>query len=88
MSKELIERLRADAEYTDDIGLSAEAADRIEDIEAQVKMLREALIQERDLRVFGQSPECGKTHFESIRDMRCAVYSNTDEALAATEQKP
>ena len=33
MSKELIERLRADAESTDDIGLCADAADRIEELE-------------------------------------------------------
>lgn len=35
MSKELIERLRADAESTDDIGLCADAADRIEQLEAE-----------------------------------------------------
>lgn len=33
MSKELIERLRADAESTDDIGLCADAAERIEELE-------------------------------------------------------
>lgn len=33
MSKELAERLRADAESTDDIGLCADAADRIEELE-------------------------------------------------------
>ena len=36
MSKELIERLRADAESTDDIGLCADAADRIEELERKV----------------------------------------------------
>ena len=35
MSKELIERLRADAESTDDIGLCADAADRIEQLESE-----------------------------------------------------
>lgn len=35
MSKELIERLRADAESTDDIGLCAEAADRIEELKRE-----------------------------------------------------
>ena len=35
MSKELIERLRADAESTDDIGLCADAADRIEELERE-----------------------------------------------------
>lgn len=35
MSKELIERLRADAESTDDIGLCADAADRIEHLESE-----------------------------------------------------
>ncbi len=35
MSKELIERLRADAEPTDDIGLCADAADRIEQLESE-----------------------------------------------------
>lgn len=34
MSKELIERLRADAESTDDIGLRADAAERIEELES------------------------------------------------------
>ena len=34
MSKELIERLRADAESTDDIGLCADAAERIEQLES------------------------------------------------------
>lgn len=36
MSKELIERLRADAESTDDIGLCADAAERIEELERKV----------------------------------------------------
>jgi len=36
MSKELIERLRADAESTDDIGLCADAAERIEQLERKV----------------------------------------------------
>ena len=44
--------------------------------------LRDALIAERDLRVFGQSEECGQTHWESIRDMRREVYERTDAALA------
>jgi len=35
MSKELIERLRADAESTDDIGLCADAAERIEELERE-----------------------------------------------------
>ena len=35
MSKELIERLRADAESTDAIGLCADAADRIEELERE-----------------------------------------------------
>lgn len=39
MSKELIERLRADAESTDDIGLCADAADRIEELEQENKRL-------------------------------------------------
>ena len=39
MSKELIERLRADAESTDDIGLCADAADRIEELERENKRL-------------------------------------------------
>ena len=50
----------------------------------QVTLLRDTLTKERDLRVFGQSVECGKTHWESIRDMRRDVYKGTEEALAAT----
>ena len=45
MSKELIERLRADAESTDDIGLRADAADRIEELERFIKE-QDALLQE------------------------------------------
>ena len=37
MSKELIELLRADAESTDDIGLCADAADRIEELERRLE---------------------------------------------------
>jgi hypothetical protein len=53
--------------------------------EKQVVMLRAALEAERNLRIFGQSPECGQTHWESIRDMRRAVYDATEEALNATQ---
>jgi uncharacterized coiled-coil protein SlyX len=45
MSKELIERLRADAESTDDIGLCADAAERIEELERFIKE-QDALLQE------------------------------------------
>lgn len=42
MSKELIERLRADAESTDDIGLCADAADRIEQLESALRGMMDA----------------------------------------------
>lgn len=41
-----------------------------------------ALTAERDLRILGQSPECGNIHWESIRGMRRKVYSQTEDALA------
>jgi len=66
--------------------------EKIEELEQQLDnatkqnvMLREALEAERKLRVFGQSPECGQTHWESIRDMRRTVYDATERALAATD---
>ena len=57
----------------------------ITELRQQVTQLRDALTKERDLRVFGQSVECGKIHWESIRDMRRDVYKGTEEALAATD---
>jgi SHS2 domain-containing protein len=42
MSKELIEMLRADAESTDDIGLCADAADRIEQLESALRGMMDA----------------------------------------------
>jgi len=44
--------------------------------------LAQALRAERDLRILGQQPD---VHWESLRDLRRAVYTATDEALAAHE---
>lgn len=43
-------------------------------LQADNTRLREALTKERYLRVLGQSPECGKIHWESIRDMRRDMF--------------
>lgn len=41
-----------------------------------------ALVEERRIRLIGQSEECGQTHWESLRDMRRAAYDATDAAIA------
>lgn len=70
--------------YNEQAAVLSKAADRIAELERQITLLRDALEAERKLRIFGQSPECGQTHWESIRDMRRAVYDATEDALAAT----
>lgn len=47
-----------------------------------VRELVEGLRKERDLRILGQSPECGKVHWESMREMRRSAYETTDALLA------
>lgn len=47
-----------------------------------IDALVEALEAEKAMRLYGQSPECGKEHWESIRERRRAVYEATDAALA------
>jgi hypothetical protein len=54
---------------------------------AVIEQMREALVGERDLRILGQSPECGQIHWESLREMRRGVYGNTDAAIA-TQPSP
>lgn len=50
--------------------------------------LLEALKEERRIRLIGQSPECGQSHWESMRDLRRAAYDATDAAIAkATGEK-
>lgn len=44
--------------------------------------LLEVLLEERRIRILGQSPECGQMHWESIREMRNAAYEKTDAAIA------
>lgn len=44
-----------------------------------------ALVAERDLRILGQSEECGQIHWESIRDMRRETYAKTDAAISSAK---
>lgn len=56
------------------------------DWRAIAMQLLQALQDERDLRILGQRPD---VHWESLRDIRRAVYAATDDAIAkATGSAP
>ena len=73
MSKELIERLRADAESTDDIGLCADAAERIEELE-----------RERDAFYMDYRMKCDE-QTKSLCVERDALQADNAELVAALE---
>ena len=100
MSKELIERLRADAESTDDIGLCADAADRIEELERKVASRDAEVAKLRDdneyLYVAAIERDQLREQVKMLRDVLqfymdngiCEpLYHKAKEALAATEPK-
>lgn len=67
MSKELIERLRADAESTDDIGLCADAADRIEELERELQEAK--IVNDHNLHVYQEAAKV-------MRDQRDALQAD------------
>ena len=100
MSKELIERLRADAESTDDIGLCADAADRIEELERKVASRDAEVAKLKDdneyLYVAAIERDQLREQVEVLREALdvCAetfsipvIRETAKEALAATEPK-
>ena len=77
MSKELIERLRADAESTDDIGLCADAADRIEELERRL---------EKALDILGADTQIdAEANFVALRQELDALQADNAELVAALE---
>ena len=87
MSKELIERLRADAESTDDIGLCADAADRIEELERE----RDEAVSAVQRLSSGQSfdavviADVVKRRTAAIERERDALQADNAELVAALE---
>lgn len=65
-----------------------EFVDQINRLIAQREELLVALTEERRIRVLGQSPECGQTHWESMRDLRRSAYAATDAAIARCTTQP
>jgi hypothetical protein len=53
-------------------------------LHAENEALREALTEERRVRLLGQEPD---VHWETLRDIRRACYAATDAALAQTGEK-
>jgi len=53
-------------------------------LKAENEALREALAEERRVRLLGQEPD---VHWESLRDIRRACYAKTDAALARAGEK-
>ncbi len=77
MSKELIERLRADAESTDDIGLCADAAERIEELERRL---------EKALDILGADTQIdAEANFVALRQELDALQADNAELVAALE---
>jgi hypothetical protein len=70
------------AEYLDDKpdsdGHCRQAAAELRRLHAEKEALREALTEERRVRLLGQEPD---VHWESMRDIRRACYAATDAAL-------
>jgi hypothetical protein len=60
-------------------GMEAKAAAELRRLQADNEALREALTEERRVRLLGQEPD---VHWESMRDIRRACYAATDAALA------
>jgi hypothetical protein len=79
MSKELIERLRADAESTDDIGLCADAADRIEELERE----RDAFYMDYRMKCDEEAKDSALVIIE--RDQLRAKINVLREALSSAE---
>jgi chromosome segregation ATPase len=77
MSKELAERLRADAESTDDIGLCADAADRIEELERRL---------EKALDILGADTQIdAEANLVALRQELDALQADRDEWKARAE---
>lgn len=77
MSKELIERLRADAESTDDIGLCADAAERIEELERRL---------EKALDILGADTQIdAEANFVALRQELDALQADNAELVEALE---
>ena len=95
MSKELIKRLRADAESTDDIGLCADAADLIEAQQKRIQHLEMALADTEALEI-GTAERLAASQAQ-IKVLREAISLHLahheqgcvylDEALAATPEQ-
>ena len=84
MSKELIERLRADAESTDDIGLCADAADRIEELERKVASRDAEVAKLKDdneyLYVAAIERDQLRAHINMLREALSSAESALDES--------
>jgi hypothetical protein len=59
-------------------------ADELVRMHNEIGALREALAEERRVRLLGQEPD---VHWESLRDIRRACYAKTDAALTKGEKK-
>ena len=90
MSKELIERLRADAESTDDIGLCADAAERIEELERFIKeqdALRAHINALRNAIKFWMRAEGNYDLMKADKLFQEALAATPEQSLAAYRNK-
>ena len=85
MSKELIEQLRADAESTDDIGLCADAADRIEELERENN---ELLADAMRYRWIKEQSDGRPFYFHAIRHKHAENLDAAIDAALAKVRKP
>jgi hypothetical protein len=83
MTDDLIQRLRADAEFTDDIGLCADAADEIERLREELTALKQSptMAAVREM-ITSQAVK----ENEKLREELATIKEQRDEAVSAVQR--